>query len=193
MIPLVNWLTLATHEMHHRDVARLPYIAPDSEVADRIRQRRSGTLTPLDAMLLHSPAFADGWYRLLGTVRNRCTLPPDVREAVILRIAVLNDASYEWAAHESPAREAGLSTGDLEAIRSGAGLPGAVGAALRYTDAMTREVAVPDAVFAEIRDVFDDQRILELTVTIAGYNMVSRLLVALQVRAGDEVPPAIVL
>ena len=162
-------------------------------MADRIRRRRGGTLTALDAMLLHSPAFADGWYRLFGTVRDRCTLPPDLREAVILRIAVLNDASYAWAVHESPAREAGLSAGDLEVIRSGAVLPGTIGAALRYTDAMTREVTVPDTVFAEIRDVFDDRQILELTVTIAGYNMVSRLLVALQVRAGDEVPPAIAL
>jgi 4-carboxymuconolactone decarboxylase len=170
-------------------VARLPYIVPDNEVADRIRRRRGGALTALDAMLLHSPAFADGWNSLLGAVRERCTLSPDIREAVILRIAVLNDASYEWAAHEPPARAAGLSADDLEAIRSGAALQGtALGVALRYADAMTREVTVPDAVFAEVRSVFDEQQVLELTGTIATYNMVSRLLVALQVRPGDEIP-----
>ncbi|KAF2455718.1 hypothetical protein BDY21DRAFT_350133 [Lineolata rhizophorae] len=46
---------------------------------------------------------------------------------------------------------------------------------------MTRDVAVDDAVFAELREHFSEQDIVELTATIAAYNCVSRFLVALDV------------
>jgi len=57
---------------------------------------------------------------------------------------------------------------------------------LAYTDAMTREVQVPDAVFAAVRALFDPRGVVELTATIAAYNMVSRFLQALRIHAHDE-------
>jgi alkylhydroperoxidase family enzyme len=52
---------------------------------------------------------------------------------------------------------------------------------LRYTDAMTRELRVPDALFEELKKAFDDKALVELTATIAGYNMVSRFLIAMRI------------
>ncbi|MFN0164338.1 MAG: carboxymuconolactone decarboxylase family protein, partial [Burkholderiales bacterium] len=49
------------------------------------------------------------------------------------------------------------------------------------TDAMTREIRVPDGVFAAARAHFDEQEMVELTATIGGYNLVSRFLEAMQV------------
>ena len=54
-------------------------------------------------------------------------------------------------------------------------------AVLRYTDAMTKTVAVPDEVFEELRACFDEKEIVEITATVAAYNCVSRFLVALDV------------
>jgi 4-carboxymuconolactone decarboxylase len=176
-------------------MARLPYVSPDGDVTERIRQRRGGRLTALDGVLLHSPPLADGWNSMLGAVRGASTLPADIRELAILRVASRNGADYEWSAHEPLARQAGL--GD-EAIGSvSAGTPGAHGgsggglspaqwAALTYADAMTVQVAVPDAVFDAVRAHFGEREVLELTVTVAAYNMVSRVLVALDVRAGED-------
>jgi AhpD family alkylhydroperoxidase len=185
-------------------VPRLEYTAPDHEVTERIRERRGGRLLALDGILLHSPEFADGWNGLLRAVREQSSLPADLREAVILRVAALNGADYEWAAHEPVARAAGLTDADLAAIRGGGapdgladggapgGLPdGLLGAALQYADAMTRDIAVPDDAFEAIRGYLSDREVLELTGTIATYNMVSRLLVALRVYPGDEIPPTI--
>jgi 4-carboxymuconolactone decarboxylase len=167
---------------------RLGYTAPDHEVTERIRQRRGGKLTALDGLLLHSPEFADGWNGMLRAVRERSTLPAGLREAVILRVAAINGADYEWAAHLPVGRAAGLSDADLEAILEGGQVASDdLGPALRYAEAMTRDVVVPDEIFEAVRDAFDDQQILELTVTIATYNMVSRLLVALDVSAGDTI------
>ena len=54
-------------------------------------------------------------------------------------------------------------------------------AVLAYTDAMTKEVHVPDAVFAAVKKHFDPRKITELTATVAAYNMVSRFLEAMQI------------
>jgi alkylhydroperoxidase family enzyme len=40
---------------------------------------------------------------------------------------------------------------------------------------------VPDEVFARVRAHFDDRTLVELTLTIAGYNLVSRFIEALQI------------
>jgi len=165
-------------------LARISPAAGEGDVVERIRRRRGGELTPLDGMLLHSPAFADGWNSLLGAVRGASTLPADVRELVVLRVAELNGADYEWAAHEPVARAAGMSDLQLAALRRGgdvAELDDRQRAALAYTDAMTEKVTVEDPAFEALAEHFDDQQIVELSVTVAAYNMVSRFLVALEV------------
>lgn len=46
---------------------------------------------------------------------------------------------------------------------------------LRYADAMTRHVDVPQPLFDELKSTgFSNQEIVEITVTVAAYNMVSR-------------------
>lgn len=52
---------------------------------------------------------------------------------------------------------------------------------LAYTDAMTLDVQVPDAVFAELKKSFSEREVVEITATISAYNCVSRFLVALDV------------
>jgi len=51
---------------------------------------------------------------------------------------------------------------------------------------MTREVHVPDAVFAAVRSVLDNRNLVELTATIGAYNMVSRFLEAMRIDARDD-------
>jgi 4-carboxymuconolactone decarboxylase len=46
---------------------------------------------------------------------------------------------------------------------------------------MTLDIVVPDTLYAEVRQHFDVQGQLDLVATVAAYNMVSRLLVALQI------------
>ena len=52
---------------------------------------------------------------------------------------------------------------------------------LALTDAMTRDIEVPDALMAELQQHYDARQLVELVATVAAYNMVSRLLVALNV------------
>ena len=175
-------------------MSRLPPAGDDGPTAELVRARRGGELSDLDRLLLHSPPVAEGWNAMLGALRSGTTLDADLRELVVLRVAVLNDAAFEWAAHEPIARRAGLSDGQLAALRRpDGGEPGVwtpvQAAVLAYTDASTRDVAVPDEVFAAVRAHLDDRQLVELAVLVGGYAMVSRFLVALQVPPpAGEVP-----
>ena len=56
---------------------------------------------------------------------------------------------------------------------------------LAYTDAMTKDVCVPEGMFTLVKDHFNNTEIVELSVMIGAYNGVSRFIVALDV--GEDV------
>jgi AhpD family alkylhydroperoxidase len=172
------------------DPATTPAAAP---LAERIRAQRGGRLLNLYATLLHSPAFAEGWLGLLTAVRQHGSLPPSIRELIILRVAQLNGASYEFAVHQPLALQAGVTQMQVDELQAWAGSRAFAErerAVLQLTDTMTRCVQVGDAVFQPLHAWFSDQQLVELGVTVAAYNMVSRFLEAMQVDHDDD--PAVI-
>ena len=148
-----------------------------------------GSVLHLYQMLLHSPPVASGWLRYLTAIRHECALPGAIRELVIMRVAVLNNAPYEADQHAPIALREGITQAQLEALqdwRNSDAFDARQRAVLAYTDAMTTNVQVPEDVFAAVRAEFDERLLVELTATIAAYNMVSRFLEALQVHSHDE-------
>ena len=152
----------------------------------RIMQER-GRISPLYQVLLNAPEIAKGWESLLSAIRNRNSLDPALREMIILRVAVLNRADYEFDAHVPHAIEAGINEQKIQALKQ-LDLPYALPEfsekerdVLKLTDVMTREIQVSDKVYAPLKTQFNNQQILELVTTVSAYNMVSRLLNALQI------------
>jgi alkylhydroperoxidase family enzyme len=172
-------------------MARLPYAQhdrPDRQaLVDRIVKER-GSVLHLYAMLLHSAPVAEGWLNYLTAIRQKSDLAGDIREMAIMRIAHVNGAPYEAEQHAPIALKEGMTQAQLDALRDWR--PATVfsdkqRAVLAYTDAMTRDSHVPDDVFQAMQAHFDDQGVVELTATIAAYNMVSRFLEALQIHSHD--------
>ena len=168
-------------------MARIPYPDDsDPEVAALRAQiiAERGKLHNLYRMLLNSPPVAAGWLNFLTAIRQQCTLDARVRELSILRIAVINQADYEFVSHVPFALKSGLSQQQVDAIalwEPSKLFSEADRAVLGYTDAMTRDVHVPDNVFAPVRQHFNTREVTELTATIAAYNLVSRFLEALEI------------
>lgn len=169
------------------------------EIYTRIAARRTPRpLIPLDLTLLHAPPVADGYNSFIGSLRSKTILDPALLELSISRIAVLNNAAYEWNIHAPLALKAGLQAPELQDARSlpsfcqateesidawkKSSLTARQQAVLAYTDAMTESVSVSDDVFQQlVKAELSDREIVELTATVAGYNCVSRILVALDV------------
>ncbi|XPH04158.1 carboxymuconolactone decarboxylase family protein [Variovorax paradoxus] len=167
---------------------RVPLVQPGThpelaEVEARIMAER-GRVSLLYQVLLNSGPIASGWERMLTAVRNQTGVPADLRELMILRVAVLNGASFEYDAHVPHAQKAGVSAAKIDAVRRDvlsevfAPLERLV---LELTDAMTRRIVVPDELMGRVQQHFDPKGVVEVVATVAAYNMVSRLLVALNV------------
>lgn len=156
-----------------------PAIAP---LVQRIERER-GKVLNLYGMLLHSPPVAEGWLAFLTAIRQKCSLSGRDRELVIMRIAVINGADYEFRAHVPFALEEGITQAQIDALRDGRleAFDARERDVLAYCESMTREIHVPDAVFQAVRPHFNERELVELTATIAAYNLVSRFLEALQV------------
>jgi AhpD family alkylhydroperoxidase len=166
---------------------RVPYIEEDEhpELAPliaRIKAER-GQLLDLYKVLLNSPAVMEGWLGFFTAIRQKAKLGGRQRELAILRVAILNGADYEYSAHLPFALKEGASAEQIAALDAWQVSPlfdATERAVLAYTDAMTQQIQVPDALFAELKQHFDAQELVELTATIAGYNLVSRFLEAMQ-------------
>lgn len=176
-------------------MARIPYVderklPADDTILDQIRKLRPGRqrFSPLYRMLLNSPPVALGWLHFLTAIRMETTLPAAYRELVILRIGQMNQAEYEYQEHVPLSLAAGITQRQIDTLpawRESDAFDAGQRTVLAYIDAMTLDVTVPDAIFDAVRQIFDDREVVELTAMIAAFNLVSRFLVALQVRHGE--------
>ena len=176
-------------------MSRIPYKtdaeAGPPDLVAAIRKRRGGRLGALDRLLLYSPPFATGWNEMMGRVRNELEVPMRLRELAMCAVAVLNRAEYELHHHGPIFLAQGGTQAQLDALRKLPAIDEAPfdptqRAVLHLALEMTRDVEVADATFsAAQRALGDDRHLFELIGVIAAYNMVSRILVAVGVRATD--------
>lgn len=172
-------------------MARLPYAdLTHPEVSPLVEQiiAERGSVLHLYQMLLQSPPVARGWLNHLTGIRHNSSLAGDTREMVIMRVAIVNRAPYEAEQHAPIALKEGMTQEQLDALadwEASSLFSPMQRAVLAYTDAMTLQVQVPDALFADVKQYFEPRQLVELTATIATYNMVSRFLEALQIHSAD--------
>ena len=172
-------------------MASLPYADLSRSDVQPLAQRivaERGSVLHLYQMLLNSPPLAEGWLGFLTAVRQKLVLPGDLRELVIMRVAIVNRAPYEAQQHAPIALKEGLTQGQLDDLGD---WPASTRfdpfqrAVLALTDTMTREVQVPAPVLDAVRAHLADREVVELVATIAAYNMVSRFLEALHIHSDD--------
>lgn len=173
-------------------MARLPYADlhnPNIQALVQQITAERGSVIHLYQMLLHSPVVAQGWLNHLTGIRLKSQVPGALRELIIMRIALLNRAPYEADQHAPIALKEGVSQAQLEALPNWDQHQHLYSeqeqAILAYTDAMTCSIQVPDSTYQAIAQHFDTQTVVEITATIATYNMVSRFLEALQIHSED--------
>jgi AhpD family alkylhydroperoxidase len=171
-------------------MARVPLIEEKehqelSELIAKIRGARGGRLINIYRLMLHSPALANAWFDLNQAVRYGTEIDGKCRELAVIRVAILNNVEYVVRAHgPAYALKEGLTPAQVEALadwRSSNLYSDKQRALLGYVDAMTHDIDVPDKVFAEVRGHFTERQVVELSMLIGAYNMLTRFLKALKV------------
>ena len=155
------------------------------ELIAKIKGARGGRLINIYRLMLHSPALASAWFDLNQAVRYGTEIDGQCRELAVIRVAILNNVEYVIRAHgPAYALKEGLTPEQVAALSDWQ--PSDLfdekqRALLAYTDAVTRDIDVPDAVFADVRKHFSERQTVELTLLIGAYNMLTRFLKALKV------------
>jgi alkylhydroperoxidase family enzyme len=170
-------------------MARVPLLREQdhpelTEAMAKYSAGRRGRLINIYRMLLNAPPLAESWFNHSNTVRWKTSLDGRLREIAIVRMGHLTRSAYVLRQHvPALALADGVTLEECDALadwRASKCFSERERAVLAYTDTMTRDIIVPDAVFAEVKRHFNDREIVELTVLIGSYNMNARVLQALE-------------
>jgi alkylhydroperoxidase family enzyme len=166
-------------------MARVPLV-DDEHLAGPARELVAGHPINLYRALAHSPGGLECFAELGQWIRFQSVLDPRQRELAILAVGVIAKSKYEFSHHVKIGFDFGLSESDIvdvvKATRGDAnGLTGTDLLIVTAAREMTIDGAISPSTFDELRGVFDDTAVVELTLIIAHYACVTRVLESLQV------------
>jgi alkylhydroperoxidase family enzyme len=161
---------------------------PIKEAYQRQEDQNAQVLNLLK-VLAHCPWIAHNFMRLGNSILRGEELPARLRELAILRVGELLQAEYEFTHHIPLALQAGVDKEEINQLSNWVStevFDREEQAVLRYAEELTKNVAASDDTFEELRNLFNERCIVELTVVIGYYNMACRILVGLQIELENE-------
>lgn len=164
---------------------------PEAEAgpgADRDRPKGLNVL----GTFAHHPAMARAWLGFNGHVLHGSTLTDRQREILVLRVAAVREAEYEWAQHVHLGRDAGLSDEEIAAIRArpDAGSWSALEAALlRAVDELVVDGVVSDATWGTLAAELDVRQLLDVVFTVGAYETVAWMMRTVGLELDDDLRP----
>jgi len=174
-------------------VTREDLNSDDQAYYDQIVEKRGRAAGPYGVML-HSPKLAGRMGATGSYLRFECEIENTLKEVVIMTTTREARAQYAFTAHESLAREAGVSEATIKIITDGtapAGLSGDEALLVRYTQELLRNHSVSPSTFDAIRDQFGEQGIIDITGLIGHYLSISQFLNAFEVELPEGVTPVL--
>lgn len=119
-------------------------------------------------------------------------LPARARELVVLRLAWLCQAPYEWGEHvDSAKRLAGLTSDEVEMITVGSTAPGWSAldrAILRAVEELHADAMISDQTWVVLASELDEQQLIELPILAGFYQSIAYLQNSVRFRLRPENP-----
>ena len=163
----------------------------DDETREMLeRLKVDGRVFNIFRTLAAHPKLLKKWLVFGNHILNRSTLPPRERELLILRVAWLCRAEYEWGQHVVIGKMAGLTDDEIDRVKEGPDAPGWSefdATLLRAVDELRAQAFISDAVWDALAATYDARQLLDLIFTVGQYNMVSMALNTLGVRLDEGV------
>ena len=152
-------------------------------------ENNGATVLNLYRAVGHSPSTISSFIKLGNVLLNHAELPARFRELVILRIASLAGSEYEWKQHVPIAAEVGINSQQINEIsqwNASSAFTDEEKAILQYTDEVAIHITVKDNTFAALRKHLSERSIVELTVSIAYWGLIARVLVPLDIELEEH-------
>jgi 4-carboxymuconolactone decarboxylase len=168
---------------------RIPPLPPgewDERLTTVLTNSPGGTAEPMHifaTLARGGPDLFRSWLRFGAALLGGGSLPPRLRELVILRTAYRFDGLYEWAQHIEMGEAQGVTRAEMVALGSdlGAAVWNEVElAALRAVDDTADAGAVSDATWEALEDQLEEAELIELLMLIGHYLMLTTVLRSLK-------------
>jgi alkylhydroperoxidase family enzyme len=154
-------------------------------------KRRKGGPKALNALgtLARHPALMHGFHTFNGHILFTSTLEPRERELLVLRVAKLRNAAYEWAQHVFVGQDAGLDDDEIARIGEGPDAPGwsTIDAAmLRAVDELIADALISDATWAVLAETLDEHQLMDLVFTVGAYEVLAMAFKSFDIQLDDD-------
>ncbi len=170
-------------------MARLPYIEKH-QLPPEHQDLMKRDIT-LYKQLVHSPGALRAFQGLGYYIRWNSKADARLRELAILQVGWLAQSPYEWSHHVKLGYEFGVTDEDIEGlIAESEGKPSALEPLAKLVCKGAREMtdggAMSKATFDALRQHMDNEKLVDLCVTIGFYNAVVRVLATFEIDVEPE-------
>ena len=125
--------------------------------------------------LAHHPDLTRAFHTFNGHVLFATTLTPRQRELLVLRVAAVRGAEYEWAQHAVLAGDAGITDDEVARVRAGdlGGWSALEAALLRAVDELVADALVSDETWTVLSSELDAQQLMDVVFTVGAYDLLA--------------------
>jgi 4-carboxymuconolactone decarboxylase len=157
------------------EISREKLSSANQAIWDRVMSGRSGGAGPYGT-LMHAPQMAECFSALEGYFRDHGTLAKPDKEMIILAVARELGARFPWSRHEIRARQVGVRSEALEALRANGptdALTTHEKTIIELARSLVRERKLSDELFARAQAELGDGPLVEAVGLVGHYNFIS--------------------
>lgn len=149
---------------------------------DALLQQR-GVVPNMFKTLANSPALLQGIVAFLKPIVGDGALPGWYKELVAVRICLLHNFEYGIRAHSVSAKQKGAREEQISALKDFEHGPftDAEKLGFRYADRLHTSPEIDDDFYAQLKAVYNDLQIMELTAVAAAFEFFPRFIGALRI------------
>ena len=156
----------------------------DQQVFDRLTQA-FGHMPAFFSTMARVPEALQHFLPFYSAVINKGTVEPKYKELAYLKTAQINGCQYCFQAHSASGKKSGVSEQQLHELtffRRSSAFDAKEKAVILYAERVTRGAsAIREGAIQELKQHFNDDQIVELTLTISIANLTNRFNDALMI------------
>jgi alkylhydroperoxidase family enzyme len=143
-------------------------------------------------VLARHPGTAGAYNTFSGQVMYGSTLTPRQRELLVLRVAAVRDAEYEWAQHVASAGENDVDPEEIARVAAGPGAPGWSDfdrALVQAVDELIGDALISDGTWVTLAAELDERQLMDVVFTVGAYDVLAMALRTFGVPLDDDLKP----
>lgn len=135
-----------------------------------MEKREAGTAL---GTMARNPQLTRSFLRFNGYLLFNSTLPADLRELAVLRVAHRRGCEYEWVHHVEMAQREGITLEDIELVQRGEAATEIGRVIITAVDELETDSNVSDTTWAELSEHLDERQRMDLVFTIGCYGLLA--------------------